>query len=121
MAIIGATLTLPGIEGVVLTLGMAVDANVIINERIREELRLGKSPRAAVDAGYGNAMRAIIDSNLTTAIAGFVLLQFGSGPIKGFAVTMLLGLATSVFTATTVTRLVFDWRVTHGRVQKLSI
>ncbi|HEV8321504.1 MAG TPA: protein translocase subunit SecD [Myxococcota bacterium] len=121
MALLGATLTLPGIEGIVLTLGMAVDANVIINERIREELRVGKSPRAAIDAGYNNALRAIIDSNLTTAIAGVVLLQFGSGPIKGFAVTLLVGLATSLFTATTVTRLVFDWLAARGRVQKLSI
>jgi preprotein translocase subunit SecD len=109
MALFGATLTLPGIAGIVLTIGMAVDANVIINERIREELRAGKTARAAVEAGYAKALWAILDSNITTAITGVVLYQFGTGPIKGFAVTLLIGLVSSVFTAVTGTRLIYDY------------
>jgi preprotein translocase subunit SecD len=110
----GATLTLPGITGFVLTMGMAVDANVIINERIREELRAGKSPRAAVDAGYARAFWTIFDSQITTFIAGVVLYQFGTGPIRGFAVTLMIGIITSMFTGIFITRLFFDY-VTHKK------
>ena len=104
----GATLTLPGIAGIVLTVGMAVDANVLIFERIREELRLGKSVRAAIDAGYEKAFTAIFDANITTGIAAIVLYQFGSGPIRGFAVTLGIGIICSMYTALVVTRLIFD-------------
>jgi preprotein translocase subunit SecD len=122
LAMFGATLTLPGIAGIVLTIGMAVDANVIIFERIREELRLGKPPRVAVDSGYSKAMWTILDANITTAIAAVVLFQFGTGPIKGFAVTLSIGIVTSIFTALVVTRTVFDYIVSRrGRMQSLSI
>ena len=105
-----ATLTLPGIAGIVLTVGMAVDANVLIFERIREELRSGRTPINAVEAGYGRALVTIIDSNLTTLIAAILLYAFGSGPIQGFAVTLTFGLITSMFTAIMVTRLmVVTW------------
>lgn len=122
LALFGATLTLPGIAGIILTIGMAVDANVIINERIREEIRLGKSPRSAVEAGYQKALWAILDSNVTTSVAGIVLYQFGTGPIKGFAVTLLIGLASSVFTAVVGTRLIYD-ALLQGRrnIKSLSI
>ncbi|MGB0720416.1 MAG: protein translocase subunit SecD [Bdellovibrionales bacterium] len=100
-----ATLTLPGIAGIVLTIGMAVDANVLIFERIREELSAGRSPFSAIEAGYNRAMATIIDSNLTTLIAAFILFSFGTGPIKGFAVTLGIGIITSFFTAIMVTRL----------------
>ena len=117
----GATLTLPGIAGIILTIGMAVDANVIIYERIREEVRAGKSVRAAVAAGYEKATWTILDANITTFITGAVLFSYGSGPIKGFAVTLMVGILTSVFTALVVTRLIFDW-LAYGRgVQRLSI
>lgn len=116
-----ATLTLPGMAGIVLTLGMAVDANVIVNERIREELRLGKTPRSAVEAGYGKAWRAIFDSNLTTIIAGVVLYNYGTGPIRGFAVTLLIGILSSLFTAIFMTRVVMDYFVNRRRVERLSI
>ncbi len=107
---LGATLTLPGIAGIVLTIGMAVDANVLIFERIREEARLGRGPVSAIDAGYKRALTTIIDSNLTTLIAALLLFQFGSGPIKGFAVTLAIGILTSMFTAIMVTRLfVVTW------------
>jgi preprotein translocase subunit SecD len=99
MAAFQATLTLPGIAGIVLTMGMAVDANVLINERIREELRQGRTPRAALEAGYSRALPAILDSNITTFLAGLVLFQFGSGPIKGFALTLCVGIMTTVFSA----------------------
>ena len=105
-----ATLTLPGIAGIVLTIGMAVDANVLIFERIREEQRNGRTPISAIDAGYQRALTTIIDANLTTFIAAVLLFQFGSGPIKGFAVTLAIGLLTSMFTAIMVTRLmVITW------------
>jgi protein-export membrane protein SecD len=105
-----ATLTLPGIAGIVLTIGMAVDANVLIFERIREEMRLGRGPVSAIDAGYKRALTTIVDANLTTLIAALLLFQFGSGPIKGFAVTLAIGLVTSMFTAIMVTRLlVIAW------------
>src|ERR671919_742073 len=105
LSVLQATLTLPGIAGIVLTIGMAVDANVLIFERIREEARLGKSPISAVDSGYREAMRTIIDANLTTLIAAILLYAFGSGPVRGFAVTLGIGIITSMFTAITFTRL----------------
>lgn len=123
MAAINSTLTLPGIAGFVLTLGMAVDANVLINERIREELRLGKTPRAAVEAGYSKAFSAIFDSNLTTLVAAGVLLsQNPSGPVRGFAVTLGLGLVISMFTAIVVTRAVFElWLTRRGTAVKFAV
>jgi preprotein translocase subunit SecD len=121
LAAFGATLTLPGIAGIILTIGMAVDANVIIFERIREEIYAGRSVRAAISAGYDKATWTILDANITTFITGAVLYSYGSGPIKGFAVTLMLGIMTSVFTALVLTRLIFDY-LTHGRgIQTLSI
>jgi len=108
LSLVGATLTLPGIAGIALTVGMAVDANIIIFERIREEVRLGKTSRAAVDAGFGSALSAVLDANITTGIAGVVLFSYGSGPIKGFAVTLLIGIATTLFTAIFVSRTFMD-------------
>ncbi|MFH1830262.1 MAG: protein translocase subunit SecD [Pseudomonadota bacterium] len=121
MALFQATLTLPGIAGIALTMGMAVDANVLIYERIREELRFGKGPRAAVESGYGNAMRTIIDSNITTIIAGVVLYQFGTGPIRGFAVTLITGLLVSMYTACICTRMVYDYLIIKWRVKRISV
>jgi preprotein translocase subunit SecD len=121
LAVFQATLTLPGIAGVVLTLGMAVDANVLINERIREELRLGKTARAAIDAGYERALPAILDSNITTFLSGVILFQFGSGPVKGFAVTLCIGIVSSVFTAVVGTRVVYDYLLSARRLQTVSI
>ena len=110
LSLMGATLTLPGIAGIVLVIGIAVDANVLINERIREEMRSGKSPIAAVDSGYSRALVTIIDSNVTTLIAVLVLFWLGSGPVRGFAVTLTIGILASLFTAVTVTRmLVAAW------------
>ncbi len=121
MATLNAALSLPGIAGLVLAVGMAVDANVLIFERIREELRKSKTVTASVEAGYKNALSAIIDSNLTTMFAGIVLLALGTGPIKGFAVTLCIGIVASMFTALFVTRFAFD-AVTHRRrLGKLSI
>lgn len=111
----GAVLTLPGIAGLVLTLGMAVDANVIINERIKEELRAGKSLRLAVKDGYNNAYSAIIDGNLTTIITGIVLFLFGSGPVQGFATTLVLGIITSMLTSIFITRLIFEGRLNRNK------
>ncbi len=116
-----ATLTLPGIAGIVLTVGMAVDANVLIFERIREELGLGRSAMSSVDAGYGHAMSTIIDSNLTTMIAAIILFSFGTGPIKGFAVTLGLGIATSLFSAILVTRLIVALWMNAKRPKTLPI
>jgi protein-export membrane protein SecD len=121
LAAFGATLTLPGIAGIALTVGMAVDANVIINERIREELREGKGFRAAIGAGYERATWSILDANITTFIAGAVLYSYGSGPIKGFAVTLMIGIVTTVFTGLTVTHMIFDWLVKGRGVQTLSV
>ncbi len=121
MAAMQATLTLPGIAGIILTMGMAVDANVLINERIREELRLGKTNAGAVEAGYARATVTIIDSHVTTVISALVLYQFGTGPIKGFAVTLIMGLASSLFTAIVVTRLIFDYVLNRFRPKTLSI
>ncbi len=110
----GATLTLPGIAGIVLTIGMAVDANVLIFERIREELHAGVGVRKAIDEGYAKAFSAILDANVTTAIAAAVLYQFGSGPIRGFAVTLFVGIVCSLYTALVMTRLVFNWWYGRG-------
>lgn len=118
---LGATLTLPGIAGIILTLGMAVDANVLIFERIREELRLGKAVRAAVDAGFDRAFSAILDSNVTTVIAAVVLFQFGTGPVKGFAVTLTIGIAVSMFTAIFVSKTIFETLFRWRRITQLSI
>ncbi len=115
LGLFGATLTLPGIAGILLTMGMAVDANVLINERMREELSTGKTLRMAVSQGYDKAFSAILDANVTTLIAAFFLFQFGTGPIRGFAVTLTIGLIASLFTAVVVTRLVFDFLIVrHG-------
>jgi preprotein translocase subunit SecD len=121
LSIFGATLTLPGIAGIVLTVGMAVDANVLIFERIREEVRLGRTARAALGAGFEKAKLTIIDANVTTLIAALVLFQFGSGPVKGFAVTLSVGIVCSLFTAVIVSRLVFDIVLSRGKVDRLSI
>lgn len=121
LGLAGATLTLPGLAGVVLTVGMAVDANVIIYERIREELRAGKSPRAAVEAGYGRAFWTIFDAQFTTLIAAVVLLDQGTGPIKGFAVTLLIGILTSMVSAIFITRVAFDFITMRKRLERLSI
>jgi preprotein translocase subunit SecD len=114
-----ATLSLPGIAGIVLTMGMAVDANVLIYERIREELKTGKTVKAAVDAGFAHSYSAIIDSNITTFITGLILYQFGSGPVQGFALTLMIGIATSLFGALVITRVIMDMMVGNG--SKLSI
>ncbi|MFO7554593.1 MAG: protein translocase subunit SecD [Desulfobacterales bacterium] len=116
-----ATLTLPGIAGIILTIGMAVDANVLIFERIREEIHIGKTPRAAVEAGYERATLTILDANVTTLIAALVLFQFGTGPVKGFAVTLSLGVISSLFTALILTRMVFDYYLTKRKIKQLSI
>ncbi len=122
MSMIGVTLTLPGIAGIVLTIGMAVDANVLIFERIREEMRAGKTPLAAIDGGYDKAFSTIVDANITTLIAALVLFQFGSGPVKGFAVTLSVGILASMFTAIMVTRAIIALSVAKGgRVERLSI
>ena len=115
LASLGAVLTLPGIAGLVLTLGMAVDANVLIYERIREEVRAGKGQRLAVEDGYKNAYSAIIDGNVTTLITGIVLYIFGSGPVQGFATTLIIGILSSMFTAIFVSRMVFDTRMAKGK------
>jgi len=122
MSMIGATLTLPGIAGIVLTVGMAVDANVLIFERIREEIRNGRTPLAAIDTGFDKAFLTIVDANVTTLIAAIVLFQFGSGPVKGFAVTLTVGILASMFTAITFTRaIIATWYARRGRVETLSI
>jgi preprotein translocase subunit SecD len=122
LASFGASMTLPGIAGLALTIGMSVDANVLINERIREELRGGRSPRAAVDLGYSKALSGIVDGQLTTLISAIVLAQFGTGPIKGFAVTLMVGVACSIFTGVVVTRVMFDvWVRGLGRAAKLDL
>jgi len=121
LSLLQATLTLPGIAGIVLTVGMAVDANVLIFERIREETRAGRSPISAVDAGYGRALTTIIDSNLTTLIAAVLLFHFGSGPVRGFAVTLALGIVTSMFSAIMVTRLMVVTWLRSGRRETVPI
>ncbi|HZD41224.1 MAG TPA: protein translocase subunit SecD, partial [Terriglobales bacterium] len=116
-----AVLTLPGIAGIVLTVGMAVDANVLINERIREELRAGRAPRSAIEAGYQHALPAILDTNITTFLSGVILFQFGTGPIKGFAVTLCVGILTTVVTAVYLTRIYYDYRMSARRLERVSI
>ena len=121
LAAFGATLTLPGIAGTILSVGMALDNNILIYERIREELRLGKTPRGAVDAGFDRATLTILDANVTTLIAAAVLYQFGTGPVRGFAVTLSLGVVASIFTAVVVSRLVFDYILNTQKVKTISI
>jgi len=121
LALLGATLTLPGIAGLILTVGMSVDANVIIFERIKEELRNGKSVRSAIDVGYERAITTIVDANLTTGIAAAVLYQYGSGPIKGFATVLFWGIIVSMFTAIIVTRFIFDYVTSKRTIEELSI
>ncbi len=116
-----AAMTLPGMAGVVLTVGMAVDANVLIFERIREELRNGRSARNAIELGYGKAFWSIFDAQVTTAIAAFVLMQYASGPIYGFAVTLLIGIGCSMFTAIVVTRMIFNHLIDTGKLEEISI
>jgi protein-export membrane protein SecD len=116
-----ATLTMPGIAGIILTIGMAVDANVIIFERIRENLDLGKTVRTAVDAGFERAMVTILDANITTLITAIVLYQFGTGPIKGFAVTLSIGIVGSLFASILVVKAMFDTFITNVKRDKLSI
>jgi preprotein translocase subunit SecD len=120
-ALFGFTLTLPGIAGLVLTVGMAVDANILILERMREELRLGKNARAAIEAGYDRAWSAILDSNVTLFLSGLIMFQFGSGPVRGFAVTMCVGIATTLVTAVFATRVMYDWLVTQRRLTTVSV
>ena len=120
MSTLGSTLTLPGIAGFVLTLGMAVDANVLINERIREELRAGQAVRRAVDQGYDKVFWTIVDAHVTTLVAAVMLMGYGSGPVRGFAVTLIIGLLASMFTSIVVTRLIMNW-VTRGDTARLSV
>jgi len=122
LSLLQATLTLPGMAAIALTLGMAIDANVLINERIREELRWGATPHAAIQAGYERAWGTILDSNVTTMIAGIALLAFGSGPVRGFAVVHVLGILTSMFSAVTVSRAIVNLVYGHRRrVPRLAI
>ena len=121
LALLQATLTLPGIAGLILTVGMSIDANVIIFERIREELRKGKTVRSAIDAGYQRAITTIVDANLTTGIAAGILYQYGTGPIKGFATVLFWGIVVSMFTAIIVTRFLFDFTTSRKNLEKLSI
>ena len=121
LALFQATLTLPGIAGIVLTIGMAVDANVLIFERIKEELRSGKTIRASIDGGYGKALWTIVDANVTTLIAALVLFQFGTGQVKGFAVTLSIGVLTSMFTAIFVSRAIFEAYQENRTLEELSI
>jgi SecD/SecF fusion protein len=115
LASLGATLTLPGIAGIVLTIGMSVDANVLIYERVQEELRAGKGIKLAISDGYKNAYSAIIDGQVTTLLTGIVLYVFGSGPIKGFATTLIIGIITSLFSAIFITRLIFEWKLKRSK------
>ena len=121
LAALGATLTLPGIAAIVLLIGMSVDSNVIIFERIREELKLGKSPKAALEAGYDKAFLTIMDSHVTTLITAAVLFQFGTGPVKGFAVSLSLGVIINLFTSLIGTKVTFDMFLNNGTVKKMSI
>lgn len=119
LASLGAVLTLPGIAGIILTIGMAVDANVIIYERIKEEIRAGKGARLAITDGYKNAYSAILDANITTLLVGIVLYTFGSGPVQGFATTLIIGILSSLFTAIFISRLIFDWLLKKEKDVKL--
>ncbi len=120
-ASLGGTMTLPGIAGLALTVGMAVDANVLINERIREELRAGRSIRAAVEAGYDKAFASILDGHVTVFISGLILSQYGTGPVKGFAYTLIIGIVASLYTGVFCTRIVFDWWARGAKVTRLSV
>jgi preprotein translocase subunit SecD len=121
LAGLGATLTLPGIAGIVLTVGMSVDANVLVFERIREEMRSQKSIRQSVQLGYDRAFRTILDAHVTTIISSVFLFQFGTGPIKGFAITLIIGLIANLFTNVFMTRMVFDFMLSRGKAETLSI
>ena len=121
LSMLQATLTLPGIAGIVLTVGMAVDANVLIFERIREEIRNGNSPQASIHSGYDKAFSTIIDANVTTLIAAVVLFSFGTGPVKGFAVTLFIGIITSMFTAILGSRALINLIYGGRRLNKLAI
>jgi preprotein translocase subunit SecD len=122
LSMLQATLSLPGIAAIALTLGMAIDANVLVNERVREELRAGASPQVAIHTGYERAWATILDSNVTTLIAGLALLAFGSGPVKGFAVVHCLGILTSMFSAVVFSRgLVNLWYGRQKRLKSVSI
>src|SRR5213076_56730 len=121
LSLLNATLTLPGIAGIVLTVGIAVDANVLIYERIREEVRAGRTPIAAIDAGFTRALATILDSNITTFIAAAVLFYIGTGPVRGFAVTLGIGIITTVFTAFTLTRLIVAMWVRWWRPKTVPI
>jgi preprotein translocase subunit SecD len=122
LAYFGATLTLPGIAGIILTVGMAVDSNVLIFERIREELRAGKTIPAAISAGFGKAWWTIVDTHVTTIVSCLFLFLFGTGPVKGFAVTLVIGLFANVFTAVWVSRVIFDWETSASpEMTQLSI
>ena len=121
LSLLNATLTLPGIIGIVLTIGIAVDSNVLIYERVREEVRTGRTPITAIDAGFTRALATILDSNITTFIAAAVLFFFGSGPVRGFAVTLGIGIVTTVFTAFTLTRLIVAWWIRWARPRQLAI
>jgi preprotein translocase subunit SecD len=122
LSMLQATLTLPGMAGIALTVGMAIDANVLINERIREELRNGNTPQAAIYAGYDRAWGTILDSNITTLIGGLALFAFGSGPVKGFAVVLCLGIATSIFSAVMVSRSIVNlYYGSRRRLDRISI
>jgi preprotein translocase subunit SecD len=122
LAYFGATLTLPGIAGVVLTIGMGVDSNVLVFERIREELRAGKANASAVDVGFDRAFLTIIDTHITTLVSAAFLFLFGTGPVRGFAVTLVIGLLANLFTSIYVSRAIFDWHLTRmDRQAALSI
>jgi preprotein translocase subunit SecD len=121
MGLFHSTLTLPGIFGIILTIGMAVDANVLVFERIREEMRAGRTVRSSIDQGFDRAFSSIIDTHVTTMVSALLLFQFGTGPIKGFAITLFIGLLASLFTAVFVSRWLFDLVLSRRKVQKLSI
>jgi protein-export membrane protein SecD len=121
LSVLQASLTLPGIAGIVLTIGMAVDANVLVFERIREEVRSGKTPLNALETGYRRALTTIIDANVTTLIAAILLFQFGSGPVRGFSVTLAIGILSSVFTAVTLARFLIVLWVRRTRPTVLSV
>jgi preprotein translocase subunit SecD len=121
LSLVGATLTLPGIAGIVLTIGMAVDANVLVFERIREELKTARGPARAIELGYDRAMSAIVDANITTFLIAVILFTLGSGPVKGFAVTLAIGIITSVFTALYVTRVMVVTWFERARPKKIEV
>jgi len=121
LAAFRATLTLPGIAGLLLTVGIAVDANVLIFERIKEELRTGKTIRLAIDTGFKRAFITILDTHITGIVSAAFLIMFGTGPVKGFAVTLIIGLLASIFTAYFVTRVIFDYSTSKFNIKKLSI